>query len=257
MLAAGSVAAAFKVLLIDFARETGNKVEVSFGPVGALQARLKKGESPDVIVLTAAAMEEMEKAGSLASRKPCRTRPRHGRHRGARGRALARHCDAREGQTGAVAARSIAYPNPAGGGTAGVWFVNLMERLGIAEEVKKKAQPMNRGFEIAGAVARRHGGDRRHLHQRTAAGQGPQGGRAVPGIDRAGGALCGGSLVGQPAEPGVARAHRLSDPPRRPRDVQGHRIVIARFCAAGGFRPTLSPWRKTPISSVPIRTIRG
>ena len=52
-----------------------------------------------------------------------------------------------------LTARSIAYPNPAGGGTAGVWFVNLLERLGIAEAVKKKAQPLNRGFEIAGAVA--------------------------------------------------------------------------------------------------------
>ena len=67
VLAAGSVAAAFKILLIDFARETGNKVEVSFGPVGALQARLKKGENADVIVLSAAAMEELEKAGSLTT----------------------------------------------------------------------------------------------------------------------------------------------------------------------------------------------
>ena len=37
------VVEAFKVLLIDFARESGNKVEVSFGPVGALQTRLKNG----------------------------------------------------------------------------------------------------------------------------------------------------------------------------------------------------------------------
>jgi molybdate transport system substrate-binding protein len=152
VLAAGSVAAAFKILLIDFARETGNKVEVSFGPVGALQARLKKGESPDVIVLTAAAMEEMEKAGSLAAG----SRAELGR--GTAGIAVRSGAPSPDIATpekvkqAFVAARSLAYPNPAGGGTAGVWFVNLMERLGIADEVKKKAQPMNRGFEIAGAV---------------------------------------------------------------------------------------------------------
>ncbi len=153
VLAAGSVAAAFKILLIDFARETGTKVEVSFGPVGALQARLKKGESPDVIVLTAAAMEELEKAGSLAAG----SRAELGR--GTAGIAVRAGAPAPDISTpekvkqALMAARSIAYPNPAGGGTAGVWFVNLMERLGIAGEVRKKAQPMNRGFEIAGAVA--------------------------------------------------------------------------------------------------------
>ena len=153
VLAAGSVAAAFKILLIDFARETGTKVEVSFGPVGALQARLKKGESPDVIVLTAAGMEELEKAGSLVAG----SRAELGR--GTAGIAVRAGAPAPDISTpekvkqALMAARSIAYPNPAGGGTAGVWFVNLMERLGIAGEVRKKAQPMNRGFEIAGAVA--------------------------------------------------------------------------------------------------------
>ncbi len=153
VLAAGSVAAAFKILLIDFARETGNKVEVSFGPVGALQARLKKGENADVIVLSAAAMEELEKAGSLA------TGSRAELGRGTAGIAVRAGAPSPDIATPdklkptLLTARSIAYPNPAGGGTAGVWFVNLLERLGIAEAVKKKAQPLNRGFEIAGAVA--------------------------------------------------------------------------------------------------------
>jgi molybdate transport system substrate-binding protein len=153
VLAAGSVATAFKVLLIDFARETGIKVEVSFGPVGSLQARLKMGESPDVIVLTAAAMHEMEKAGSLLAG----SRAELGRGTAAiavrAGAPLPDIATPEQVKQALLTARSVAYPNPAGGGTAGVWFVNLMERLGITDEVKKKAQPMNRGFEIAGAVA--------------------------------------------------------------------------------------------------------
>jgi molybdate transport system substrate-binding protein len=52
-----------------------------------------------------------------------------------------------------LAARSIAYPDPAGGGTAGVYFASLMERFGIADDVKKKALLQNRGYEIAAAVA--------------------------------------------------------------------------------------------------------
>ena len=152
VLAAGSVAAAFKILLIDFARETGNKVEVSFGPVSPLQARLKKGENADVIVLSATAMEELEQAGSLATGSPAEL------GRGTAGIAVRAGAPSPDIATpekvkqALLAARSIAYPNPEGGGTAGVWFVNLMERLGIGDAVKKKAQRMNRGFEIAGAV---------------------------------------------------------------------------------------------------------
>jgi molybdate transport system substrate-binding protein len=52
-----------------------------------------------------------------------------------------------------VATRSIAYPDPGSGGTVGIQFVGLIERLGIGEEVKKKASLQQRGFEIANAVA--------------------------------------------------------------------------------------------------------
>src|SRR5262249_54065772 len=52
-----------------------------------------------------------------------------------------------------LAARSIAYPDPTGGGTAGVYVGSLAERLGIAEDFKKKALPQQRGFEIAAVVA--------------------------------------------------------------------------------------------------------
>jgi molybdate transport system substrate-binding protein len=153
VLAAGSVAESFKTLLIDYARESGNKIEVAFGPVGALQARLKNGEKPDVIVLTAAAMEELEKAGALVAG----SRAELGR--GVAGVAVRAGAPSPDIATPEavkqmpLAARSIAYPNPAGGGTAGVWFINLTERLGIAEDVKKKALPKNRGFEIAEAAA--------------------------------------------------------------------------------------------------------
>ena len=35
-----------------------------------------------------------------------------------------------------LAARSIAYPNPAGGGASGIYVASLLERLGIAAEMK-------------------------------------------------------------------------------------------------------------------------
>jgi molybdate transport system substrate-binding protein len=153
VLAAGAVAQAFKDLLVDFARENGTKVEVTFGPVGALQMRLKNGDKPDVVVLSEAAIAELETAGTLVPG----SRAELGR--GTAGIAVRAGAPSPDIATPEavkqtmLAARAIAYPNPASGGTVGVYFVNLMERFGIAEEVKKKALLQNRGFEIAAAVA--------------------------------------------------------------------------------------------------------
>ena len=39
-----------------------------------------------------------------------------------------------------LAARSIIYPDPAGGGASGIYMASLFERLGIAEEMKPKTK---------------------------------------------------------------------------------------------------------------------
>jgi molybdate transport system substrate-binding protein len=153
LLAAGAVAQPFKDLLIDFARESSIKVEVSFGPVGVLQTRIKNGVRPDVAVLSEGAIAELEGAGLVAAA----TRAELGR--GTVGVAVRADTPPPDIATPEavkrtmLAARAIAYPDPAGGGTAGVYFVNLMKRFGIADDVKKKALLQNRGSEIAAAVA--------------------------------------------------------------------------------------------------------
>jgi molybdate transport system substrate-binding protein len=153
VLAAGAVAQAFKELLLDFARESNTKVEVTFGPVGALQTRLKNGDRPDMVVLSEAAIAELEAAVTLAPGSRAElSRGTAGVAVGA-GAPLPDIATPEAVKQTMLAARAIAYPDPDGGGTAGVYFAGLMERLGIAEEVKKKALLQNRGFEIAAAVA--------------------------------------------------------------------------------------------------------
>jgi molybdate transport system substrate-binding protein len=39
-----------------------------------------------------------------------------------------------------LAARSITYPDPAGGGASGIYMASLLERLGIAGEMKPKTK---------------------------------------------------------------------------------------------------------------------
>src|SRR5580692_5795906 len=68
-------------------------------------------------------------------------------------RAAASSSAARPPASGCGPARRIAYTNPAAGGTAGIYMTGLLDRLGLTEEVKKKALLEKSGSAVADAVA--------------------------------------------------------------------------------------------------------
>jgi len=51
-----------------------------------------------------------------------------------------------------LAAKSIAYSNPAAGGASGVYFSKLLERMGIAEQMKAKTKYPPAGGNSANLV---------------------------------------------------------------------------------------------------------
>lgn len=153
VVAAGAVEEPFEKLAADFTRESGNKVNAMFGPVGGMMNKLKGGEKADVIILSTAAMDELDKSSALVAGS-----------RAELGRAVAGVAV----RTGAplpdisspdafkkalVSARTVAYTDPAAGGTAGIYMTGLLEKLGITEEVKKKALLQKSGSAVADAVA--------------------------------------------------------------------------------------------------------
>jgi len=52
-----------------------------------------------------------------------------------------------------LAARTVAYTDPKAGGSSGTFFAGLLDRLGIADEIKKKAVLGQRGHDVALSVA--------------------------------------------------------------------------------------------------------
>jgi molybdate transport system substrate-binding protein len=49
-------------------------------------------------------------------------------------------------------ARGVSYSDPAAGGSSGTYFAGVLQKMGIAEEVNKKAVLGKRGYEVAQAV---------------------------------------------------------------------------------------------------------
>src|SRR5450759_3989144 len=62
-MSAGAVQSIVTALSAEFERETGNKLELNFNTVGALRDRLAGGEMADLVILSASAIEALEKTG--------------------------------------------------------------------------------------------------------------------------------------------------------------------------------------------------
>ena len=150
VLSARVVQEPFQQLAADFAKETGHKVDASYGSPGAIQNKLKAGEKPDLFVLPTAAMDQLDKAGLIASAG-----------RAELGRAVvgvAVKVGAKEPEISTpdafkaalLAAPKIAYTDPAAGSSVGMYVTALLQRLGIADE---KALLESGGSAVVAAVA--------------------------------------------------------------------------------------------------------
>jgi molybdate transport system substrate-binding protein len=145
--------AAVNGLADAFTRTTGHDVDITFGTVGALQAKLAAGETADVIVLGSPAIAKMEQTGAVVPG----SRTEFAR--------ISIGVCVREGTTppdistpetfkqALVAARVVAMSDAAVGGTAGTYLVGLWERMGIADDIRQKGIPQKSGAEVASRVA--------------------------------------------------------------------------------------------------------
>ncbi len=152
VMSTGAVEPMVKMFAPAFERATGHKANLNFGTAGGLRARLDGGEQADLIILPAAAMETMEKAGKLAPGS------RVDLGRTVTGIAIKDGAPAPDVSTpeafkqALIKARGVSYSDPAAGGSSGTYFAGLLQKLGIAGEIGKKAVLGKRGYEVAQAV---------------------------------------------------------------------------------------------------------
>ena len=64
---ARSMTVAVSELAGGFMRESGHQVDITFGPVGTLAAKLAAGETTDVLILGQPAMAMMEQKGAFVA----------------------------------------------------------------------------------------------------------------------------------------------------------------------------------------------
>jgi molybdate transport system substrate-binding protein len=152
-MCARSMTAAVNSIAGRFMDATGHELDITFGTVGALEAKLAAGELADVLILGAPTIARLEQSGVLAAGS-CREIART-----AIGVAVSAGAPAPDISTPAafkatlLAARAVAFSDPAVGGSAGVHLATLWGRLGVADEIRQKAMPQKTGGEVAARVA--------------------------------------------------------------------------------------------------------
>jgi molybdate transport system substrate-binding protein len=150
----GAVTGPVKEVGTAFARSSGNTLVYVTDTTGALSKRLASGEKADLIVVTGAAIDTLEKNNQVV--KGTRVDLARGLI-GVGVRAGAPAPDLSTADTFKAAllkAKSVSYVNPASGGTSGTYFEGLLKTMGIADQMKSKIVYRTQGSEVADAVAK-------------------------------------------------------------------------------------------------------
>jgi molybdate transport system substrate-binding protein len=132
------VQAALEELTPKFEKESGHKLSISWATAAVLVKRIKGGETADVMVLTRQGLDTVVKEGK-ASEGANATFASSGIAVVVKAGAPKPDISTPEAfKATLLKAKSIAYSNPEHGGASGVYFAKLLEKMGIAAEMKAK-----------------------------------------------------------------------------------------------------------------------
>ena len=152
IFSAGAAQAVVTQIAEKFQRESGNLINAAYGAVGAMKARVVAGEPADVIVLTAALIDELIQQGLVV--------PGSRVDLGKVGTGIAVRTgtplpDVRNPQVlrgNLLAATKIVCPDPAVA-TAGKVVLNVLDRLDIAGQVRARLQYFPNGYAAMAHLA--------------------------------------------------------------------------------------------------------
>ena len=130
-------------LTTQYQSETGDRIDADFAPTLGLLERMKNGETADVVILTREALNDLAAAGSVVA-ESCVDIARS--FVGIAVKVGAPHPDITS-QTALretlLGARSVAYSRI---GASGIFFAQLIERMGITSAIVAKACIVPSGF---------------------------------------------------------------------------------------------------------------
>jgi len=153
VMSTGAVESMVEALGHEFERTSGHQLALTFMTAGGVREAFLGGDIPDLLIAPDAAIREFEQQGRIVAgtRKALASSVT-----GVAIRAGAPVPDIKTVEAfkrALITAKSVSYTDPTAGGSSGKFFAELLKRLGIADEVNRKAVLGKRGADVARAVA--------------------------------------------------------------------------------------------------------
>jgi molybdate transport system substrate-binding protein len=153
VLAAVALTAVLDDLAPVFEKSSGNKIELVYGLAADLRKRVLGGEPADVVILTRAAMDDLQKQERLF--------PDTLTNIGVTEVSMTIRAGAPRPDISSVqalkqtllSAKSIVYADPAKGGVSGVYFARVLDKLDLTDQLRAKTMLVP-GAQAADVVAK-------------------------------------------------------------------------------------------------------
>ena len=145
-----AVKTAMSELIPQFEASSGLKVTIEYGTSGSLTGRLQKGEAADVAIMLENQVDALQNQGKIVAGS------RVGIAKSGMGVFVRKGAPKPDISSvdafkhSLMAAKLIAYTDPAGGAAGGTYMAGLLERLGIAAELKPKTKLVAAGPPLDG-----------------------------------------------------------------------------------------------------------
>jgi molybdate transport system substrate-binding protein len=152
LLTAGAMRAVVVALLPEFEKQTGHKVTIDNATAGTLKKRIEDGEAFDVAIITPAVVDDLAGAGKIVAGSRIDLAKVGMGVAVKEGAALPDIGSVDAFKRMLIAAKSVAYIDPKAGGSSGIYFDKLLDRLGIGDQVRPKAK-LKQGGYVAELVA--------------------------------------------------------------------------------------------------------
>jgi molybdate transport system substrate-binding protein len=152
VLTAGAYKSVAAALLPAFEAKTGDKVILRNDTTGALIRRIEAGEQFDVVLISPSGLDQLAKAGKIVPASETKVAKVGVGVAVKRGAPKPDISSVAAFKAAMLNARSVAYLDPAAGGSSGIYVAQLFKTLGIADAIAPKAVLVNGGL-AAEAVA--------------------------------------------------------------------------------------------------------
>jgi len=140
VLSAAAMQSVLKQIVGEYERASGDKLIIDYATMGAINDRVLKGETPDLVIGSSQSISNLVKEGRIDEKSQlmiCRVGI------GAVvpvGNAKPLIGSSEDLKRALIQARVIVYAEPARGGAAGVNIARVIEKLGLADQMKAKTR---------------------------------------------------------------------------------------------------------------------